>query len=874
MRAFFAEGVDKMHIPLVVEALPMLLHLSVFLFLGGLVIFLFNVEHAVFNSVMWWTGLFLMVYVLITVMPIVRHNSPYYAPLSQPAWFLYASMNYLLYEVLASKFPRCGAFESRGRFSDLRDHYHGQMLGGLEKAVEKTVAEFSLDMDIRIFDWTMGVLEEDDNLEKFFDAVPGFFSSKLGNHIGSDIPEDLLNRFWSTLNRFMVHTLSSNSVIESVKTRRVNIFRDITSKVPFPLVSMARLETMGPWRAYVLESTFDALGEDGAWEEFFESVPGFFDSEVVDVLKEHLTNDFRIKFSQALNPFLDRTLSVTESVRSRRLIACLKAAHAALSCDRVSHILWDILNGRWPEMLKSVEIGHSLRRWSSTIDERFTPDVRRIVAQIVIGARERNDRWISLVRAEFGVPDRDLRKYITDRDSVLLSILIHVTRQVLQTGSWTSVLSSLSGFSIHDALPRLQQAFCALWNEILLEARDRGENNAYVKLLREIRGLYIDLHHDTDAALAFPAATHYFDPVLVQPLSYRHCFVASHRQDLSSYVLSQLGQSPAPSLPHPSPVDGNDGSTASQKAEKESVFVEPPSLTDNTPDPNNTGTQGLTPLLLAAHSVHVAQATSGPSVPGSITWGPDGLVPGEASHDPGQSAPSSAEIAATDHVRTDDSTTPTHTGEPGETYQVPVTPSLLFQHHVLVPATMTPYTGPDPGSDPGMLQDTTSSVILSHSLEGSRQQVSVTSREAPDIGENLITVNPIPQSILTVSPNIVVTEPPSSPTLLPALPSGMTVAGPPLFAESSPIQPDHFLHAPSQSSSIATTSSHISTQVASAFDAQVTSRIVTSNPHDDSRGPNPPIPTTLLPHLNQMAVDMVANTLPHEDQVQHDPDGL
>ena len=93
MRAFFAEGVDNMHIPLVVEALPMLLHLSVFLFLGGLIIFLFNVEHAVFSSVMWWTGLFVMVYVLITVMPIVRHNSPYYAPLSQPAWFLYASMN-------------------------------------------------------------------------------------------------------------------------------------------------------------------------------------------------------------------------------------------------------------------------------------------------------------------------------------------------------------------------------------------------------------------------------------------------------------------------------------------------------------------------------------------------------------------------------------------------------------------------------------------------------------------------------------------------------------------------------------------------------------------------------------------------------------
>ncbi|KAI0264770.1 hypothetical protein BGY98DRAFT_1159686 [Russula aff. rugulosa BPL654] len=49
MRAFFAGGVDKMHIPWAVEGLPMLLHLSLFLFFGGLAIFLFNVDREVFR---------------------------------------------------------------------------------------------------------------------------------------------------------------------------------------------------------------------------------------------------------------------------------------------------------------------------------------------------------------------------------------------------------------------------------------------------------------------------------------------------------------------------------------------------------------------------------------------------------------------------------------------------------------------------------------------------------------------------------------------------------------------------------------------------------------------------------------------------------
>jgi hypothetical protein len=883
MRAFFAEGADTMHIPWAVEALPLLLHLSVFFFFGGLVIFLFNVDHGVFSSVMLWIGLFSIVYGLITVMPIVRHNSPYYTPPSQPAWYLYAGMKFVLFKVLASKFGTSGTFGSWGRFLDLRDHYHRRISGGLKKAVEKMVAERSSALDIRIFDWTMRILGEDDSVEKFFEAVPGFFSSKLVDHIESDFPEDALNRFWTALNGFMDRTLSSDSVIESVKTRRVNICKDITNKIPFPLVSTARLEAMARWRAYVLELKFDALGEDGAWEEFFDSVPGFFDSQLVDVLKEHLPNEFLTKFSQALNRFLDRTLSVAESARGGRLVTCLDAAYAALGCDRVSLILWEILNGRWPELLQSVEIGHSLRRWSNAADERFTPDVRRIVAQIVIGVRERNDRWISLVRAEFEVPDRDLRRYIADRDSVLLSILIHVTRQALHTGSWTPVLSSLSEFSIHNALPRLQQAFCALWNEILLEARDREEDNAYVKLLREIRVPYIDLHRGTDAALTFPAATHYFDPVLVQPFSYRYCNIADHRQDLSVYTpslifpsLTPLDQSPAPSQPHPPSIDGGhtpDRSATSQQAEEENVIVEPPSSADYTPDLSYK--EGFTPSLLATNtnSLHAAQATSVPSVPGSITR--DRLVPGEASHDPSQSAPSSAETAGTYFVRSDDPTTQIHTRESGETYQVPFIPSLLFQHGVLVPTTILPPTGPDPGDGPDAPQDTTSSATQSHPLEGNNQQV--TSREAPDISENPSTVNPIPRSIPTISPTIVVTEPLSSPILLPALSSSMTAAGLPLFVESAPIQLDHFPHAPPQSSPIATTNSHISSQVASAFDTQVTSEIVTSNPHDDSHDLDPPVPMTVLPHLNQTAVpahDMVANTLPLEDQVQHDPDRL
>ena len=92
MRAFLSDGVDKLHIPWVIEGLPTLLHLSLFLFFGGLVIFLFNVDLEVFACAISCIGLFLMVYGLITLLPLNRHDSPYYTPLSKPAWFTIAGI--------------------------------------------------------------------------------------------------------------------------------------------------------------------------------------------------------------------------------------------------------------------------------------------------------------------------------------------------------------------------------------------------------------------------------------------------------------------------------------------------------------------------------------------------------------------------------------------------------------------------------------------------------------------------------------------------------------------------------------------------------------------------------------------------------------
>ena len=63
---FFFGGVKELHLPWAVKTLPALLHLSLFLFFCGLLVFLFNIHHTVFSFVASWIGLSVLVYGYVT----------------------------------------------------------------------------------------------------------------------------------------------------------------------------------------------------------------------------------------------------------------------------------------------------------------------------------------------------------------------------------------------------------------------------------------------------------------------------------------------------------------------------------------------------------------------------------------------------------------------------------------------------------------------------------------------------------------------------------------------------------------------------------------------------------------------------------------
>ena len=233
IRAFFAHGVEKFHLPSSVEVLPTLLHLSLFLFFSGLAIYLFNINHTVFSVVVWWVGLAGAIYGCITVMPIFRHDSPYYAPLSSSTWLFYNGILYVFLQI-------CGLL--RRLFSFIRDclcpprnlYFRStspddtekkiadrrKSLRGMRKTIQETGSELGLWIARRILTWTIHSLHEDTDIEQFFETIPGLYSSPAVGASTQPVFAELHMTLEEAVTGFLHRTLTSNSVIE-VKTRRV-----------------------------------------------------------------------------------------------------------------------------------------------------------------------------------------------------------------------------------------------------------------------------------------------------------------------------------------------------------------------------------------------------------------------------------------------------------------------------------------------------------------------------------------------------------------------------------------------------------------------------------------------------------------------------
>jgi hypothetical protein len=212
IRSFFAEGVEKSFLPLVVEALPALVHVSLFLFFCGLVVFLWNVNLTIFKVAMSWVCVCAIFYKWITLVPIFFRNSPYYTPLTP--------LSRLIYVVILRVFLLLHAcFIALLRISE-RDYWFIPFLQSTLMTTEEVALKSPSEIDARAFMWTFDSLDEDHELGRFFSSLPDFCRSKIVDDPLPSLTSDDKRKIFQTLMTFLLYSLSSDLLPEADKSQR------------------------------------------------------------------------------------------------------------------------------------------------------------------------------------------------------------------------------------------------------------------------------------------------------------------------------------------------------------------------------------------------------------------------------------------------------------------------------------------------------------------------------------------------------------------------------------------------------------------------------------------------------------------------------
>ncbi|KAG6911582.1 hypothetical protein DXG01_011885 [Tephrocybe rancida] len=94
IRTYLYQGLQQFNMSTLVETIPTLLHISLFLFLAGLIEFLFPINSAICNLSVAILVICTTLYAIVTLLPIFYHHCPYQTPFTSLCWRAWQTVRY------------------------------------------------------------------------------------------------------------------------------------------------------------------------------------------------------------------------------------------------------------------------------------------------------------------------------------------------------------------------------------------------------------------------------------------------------------------------------------------------------------------------------------------------------------------------------------------------------------------------------------------------------------------------------------------------------------------------------------------------------------------------------------------------------------
>jgi len=176
IRQYLYEGSDGWYMPIVAEAVPGVLHISVLLFSVGLVDFVLKINTTVGLTTAAPIGICGLFYTFTIFAPVIYPQSPYQNSFSGLIWYLFQTLR---------------GREYKDRDGESKSVNPNMAQGQMQLAMEETVDRIRRDADaIR---WLVENMTEDSEMELLAMTIPGSFNTEWGTIVwkkASEIIED------------------------------------------------------------------------------------------------------------------------------------------------------------------------------------------------------------------------------------------------------------------------------------------------------------------------------------------------------------------------------------------------------------------------------------------------------------------------------------------------------------------------------------------------------------------------------------------------------------------------------------------------------------------------------------------------------------
>ncbi|KAA1477635.1 hypothetical protein DENSPDRAFT_616924 [Dentipellis sp. KUC8613] len=168
VRQFLYEGAVGWNMSIVVDGIPALIHISLFLFFIGLSDFLFSLNHIVAIMTTLMIAFCGLAYIWSMVSPVLYAQSPYQTPLTGIFWWIVQTF-------------RARQHSDNSTMGERRLVSTNMTDGRVELAMDESDDRRS--RDARAIRWVIDNLTEDSELEPFVVGIPGSLSSPWGKEV-------------------------------------------------------------------------------------------------------------------------------------------------------------------------------------------------------------------------------------------------------------------------------------------------------------------------------------------------------------------------------------------------------------------------------------------------------------------------------------------------------------------------------------------------------------------------------------------------------------------------------------------------------------------------------------------------------------------